>query len=70
MRGSRFYVASLSGEEQDDLVAMLNFDVPGGDDFVELQGDPGMSLRVRNYGNVNGILVIRGNLDSGAGRGP
>jgi aminopeptidase YwaD len=65
LRGSRFYVASLSGEEQDDLVAMLNFDVPGGGDFVELQGDPGMSLRVRNYGDVNGIRVIRGNLDTG-----
>lgn len=65
LRGSRFYVASLSGEEQDELVAMLNFDVSGTGDFVELQGDPGMSLRVRNYGDVNGIRVIRGNLDTG-----
>ena len=65
LRGSRFYVASLSGEEQDDLVAMLNFDVLGTGNFIELQGDPGMSLRVRNYGDVNGIRVIRGNLDTG-----
>ena len=65
LRGSRFYVAALSGEEQDDLVAMLNFDVTGTGDFVELQGDPGMSVRVRNYGDVNGIRVIRGNLDTG-----
>lgn len=65
LRGSRFYVASLSGEEQDDLVAMLNFDVPGSGNFVELQGDPAMSVRVRNYGDVNGIRVIRGNLDTG-----
>ena len=65
LRGSRFYVASLSGEEQDDLVAMLNFDVPGSGNFIELQGDPAMSLRVRNYGDVNGIRVIRGNLDTG-----
>ena len=65
LRGSRFYVAALSGEEQDDLVAMLNFDVPGTGNFIELQGDPAMSLRVRNYGDVNGIRVIRGNLDTG-----
>ncbi len=65
LRGSRFYIASLSGEEQDDLVAMLNFDVPGTGNFIELQGDPGLSLRVRNYGDVNGFRVIRGNLDTG-----
>ncbi len=65
LRGSRFYVTSLSVEEQDDLMAMLNFDVSGTGDFVELQGDPGMSLRVRNYGEVNRIRVIRGNLDTG-----
>lgn len=65
LRGSRFYVASLSGGEQDDLEAMLNFDVSGTGGFVELQGDPRMSLRVRNYGDANGIRVIRGNLDTG-----
>ena len=63
--GSRFYVTALSEEKQGDLIAMFNFDVPGSGNFIELQGDPEMSLRVRNYGDVNGIRVIRGNLDDG-----
>ena len=63
--GSRHYVESLSSEQQSRVIAMLNFDVPGSGNFIELQGDPGMSLRVRNYGDVNGIRVIRGNLDTG-----
>ena len=53
--GSRHYVDSLAPEEQKNIVAMLNFDVPGSGDVLELIGNFTLVGQVLDYANENGI---------------
>ena len=59
LRGSRFYVDSLSPQEQDSIIAMLNLDALGTGDVVGVLGDFGLTTKVVEYGRGNSIEVER-----------
>ena len=59
LRGSRFYVDSLSPQEQDSIIAMLNFDALGTGDVVGVLGEFGLVNRAVEYGDANGIASER-----------
>ena len=64
--GSRHYVDSLSPEERDAVIAMLNFDVPGSGDTNQVLGNFDLMRRVLDYGRANGIEVDVGAETQGA----
>ena len=64
--GSRHYVSSLSADELDDIVAMLNFDVPGSGEMIEVLGHADLVKEVLDYGEAHGIEVRRGVSTPGA----
>lgn len=64
--GSRYFVDSLSQTERDAVVAMLNFDVPGSGNFIEVIGDQHLVDFSVNYGKTNGIEVHLGKPLEGA----
>jgi aminopeptidase YwaD len=64
--GSRAYVDSLSEKERASLVAMLNFDVPGSGQMVEVIGDPYLVDEVLRLGDGDALDVRRGQPLQGA----
>ena len=61
--GSRFYVNSLSEEEQSRVVAMLNFDALAGGDTLRILGDRELTEPVAEQGQQRGINVeVRGRM--------
>ena len=64
--GSRSYVDSLTDAEREAIVAMLNFDVPGSGDAVELEGSLDLIRQVLGYGKEKGIEVKVGTPLQGA----
>ena len=64
--GSRFHVDSLSTDEREDIVAMLNFDALGTGDVTGVFGSFDLTGRVVDYGRANGIEVER-RFDLGSG---
>ena len=58
--GSRHYVNSLTDAELDKIIAMINFDVVGSGEFIELIGDDILVNRVLDYGNANNFSIERG----------
>ena len=64
--GSRSYVDSLTDAEREATLAMLNFDVPGSGDAVELEGSLDLIRQVLGYGRENGIEVKVGTPLQGA----
>ena len=63
--GSRHYVGSITQGEQREIIAMLNLDVPGSGDFVEVIGSVDLVTEAVEYGDANDLDVRRG----GEGRG-
>ncbi len=57
--GSRSYVDSLSLEERESIIAMLNFDALGSGDVVGVLGDGDLAQSVMTYGQEEGIAVER-----------
>ena len=57
--GSTFYVESLSPEEREATVAMLNFDALATGDVVGVLGSFDLTTRVVEYGRQNGIATRR-----------
>ena len=57
--GSRFYVDSLSTEEQRQLLAMLNFDALGNGRTTQVQGSSQLTGQVANIGDSADIAVMR-----------
>ena len=57
--GSGFYVASLSSEEQESVIAMLNFDALATGDVVGLLGAFDLSRDMVDYGREVGIPAER-----------
>ena len=64
--GSRSYVGSLTEEEVADIIAMVNIDVPGSGESVEVIGTRELADTVLEYGESNGLGVLRGIPLSGA----
>ncbi len=58
--GSQHFVASLTMEERDSIVAMLNFDVVGTGEFAEVIGDDDLVDAAIAHGAALGIEVRRG----------
>ena len=58
--GSRHFVDSLSMEERDSIVAMLNFDVVGTGEVAEVIGDDGLVEAAIAHGAAIDIEVRRG----------
>ena len=65
--GSRHYVSTLSEDEVGEIIAMLNFDVPGSGRVVQVIGSPNLTTRALLYSDANGLDVRRGLLLEGAG---
>ena len=57
--GSRFYVDSLSPQEREATITMLNFDALGTGDVVGVLGDLDLISSAVEYGRANGIEVER-----------
>ena len=55
--GSRHFVAQLTEEERADIIAMLNFDVPGSGTNLEVWGDPGLTLAAVAAAEQSDILL-------------
>ena len=53
--GSRFYVDSLSPQEREATITMLNFDALGTGDVVGVLGDLDLISSAVEYGRANGI---------------
>lgn len=58
--GSRHYVGSITQGEQREIIAMLNLDVPGSGDFVEVIGSVDLVTEAVEYGDANDLDVRRG----------
>ena len=65
--GSRHYVAQLTEEERADIIAMINFDVPGSGTNLEVWGDPGLTLAAVAVAAQSDILLSE-NLTRGSSR--
>ena len=65
--GSRHYVDTLSPDEVEDIVAMLNFDVPGSGEIVQVIGSFDLANKALAYAAASGIDVMRGSPLEGAG---
>ena len=59
LHGSIFYVDSLPSEEQDRIMAMLNFDALGSGPVTAMLGHADLARRVTDYGEQQGITVER-----------
>ncbi|MCH8109282.1 MAG: M28 family peptidase [Chloroflexi bacterium] len=57
--GSSFYVDSLSSEEKESIIAMLNLDALGTGDEVGVLGDSDLTAEVIIYGRDHGVDVRR-----------
>ena len=67
LRGSRFYVNSLSEEEQSRTLAMLNFDALAGGTGLRILGDRELTEPVGEQGQKRGINVqVRGRMAGGS----
>lgn len=55
LRGSQFYVSSLTEDEVDDTLAMLNFDALATGDVVGLLGEFAFIDDLKDYAEANGI---------------
>ena len=64
--GSRHYVDALTEREIADSVAMLNFDVPGSGDRLDLIGSPELTAHATQIAAEIGAVVSRGRLPEGA----
>ena len=53
--GSRHYVAQLTEEERAEIIAMINFDVPGSGLTLESWGDPGLTAAATAIAEDRGI---------------
>ena len=58
--GSRSYVDSLSADDRDAVIAMLNFDVTGSGDGIEVLGNIDLVIQVLDYGTSGGVAVKMG----------
>ena len=65
--GSRHFVAQLTEEERADIIAMMNFDVPGSGTNLEVWGDPGLTLAAVAVAAQSDILLSE-NLTRGSSR--
>jgi aminopeptidase YwaD len=65
--GSRHYVDTLSPDEVAEIVAMLNFDVPGSGEIVQVIGSFDLANKALAYADANDIAVMRGSPLEGAG---
>jgi aminopeptidase YwaD len=65
--GSQAFVSSLSGEQRNSLIAMLNLDVIGLDEELWLIGDDAMIDTARIAGEEIGIESRRGEVPNGSG---
>ena len=66
LRGSRFYVDSLNADEQASIIAMLNFDALATSDILGIAGDPDLVANAIEYGEANGIELVRRSLPRNA----
>ena len=64
--GSKAYVDSLTAEEREAVVAMLNLDVPGSGDVAELEGTLDLVREVLDIAEARGIDVRIGVTPAGA----
>ena len=64
--GSRNYVSSLTEDETADIIAMVNIDVPGSGESVEVIGTRELADGVLEYGESKGLGVLKGIPLSGA----
>ena len=53
--GSRHYVAQLTEQERSEIIAMINFDVPGSGLTLESWGDPGLTAAATAIAEDRGI---------------
>ena len=60
LRGSAHYVDSLTDNQQQEIIAMLNFDALGSGESVEILGDRALIDRAADLAQRDGILVTRG----------
>ncbi len=60
LRGSAHYVDSLSDEQRDEIIAMLNFDALGGGESLEILGDGPLVDRAAELAQKEGIVVSKG----------
>ena len=64
--GSKAYVDSLTAEEREAVVAMLNLDVPGSGDIADLEGTLDLVREVLEIAEAKGIDVRIGVMPAGA----
>ena len=60
LRGSAHYVDSLTGDERQEIIAMLNLDALGSGERVEILGDVALLDRADDLAQREGIAVTRG----------
>ena len=60
LRGSAHYVDSLSADQRDEIIAMLNFDALGDGESVEILGDGPLVDRMAELAQGDGIPVTKG----------
>jgi Zn-dependent M28 family amino/carboxypeptidase len=58
--GSKHYVGSLSSDERQSIIAMLNFDVPGSGSVLEAIGSADLVDQAMQYADEHGLAVERG----------
>lgn len=63
--GSKAYVDSLTADEREAVIAMLNLDVPGSGNIAELEGTLDLVRQVLDIGDANGIDVKIGAVPAG-----
>jgi aminopeptidase YwaD len=59
LEGSSFYVNSLSAQERENIIAMLNFDALGTGPVLGVMGDADLVARVIERGQKDGVDVAR-----------
>ena len=64
--GSKYHIDSLSEEQINSIIAMLNFDVPGSGRTLEVIGDTDLAVVVLEFGLAHGIEVRKGTPLQGA----
>ncbi|MFB3120445.1 MAG: M28 family metallopeptidase, partial [Stenotrophomonas maltophilia] len=60
LRGSGHYVDSLTEEQRDEIIAMLNFDALGSGESIEILGDGPLVDRTAELAQREGIAVSLG----------
>lgn len=69
LRGSAHYVDSLTGDQRQEIIAMLNFDALGSGESVEILGDAALTGRAADLAQRDGIVVTRGRNQPGSSSG-